>query len=135
MRGFSDDEALKRVTWLERLNKGDNVLIIGEYVTSRSLADYLEKSKGVNAVVFAMTETAPRLLRKNENGEASDKILNGEDELIRELKALESEGLIDKVIADPFFKVICPESAEFISVPHRAFSGRIFDNVKTCNLW
>ena len=30
------------------------------------------------------------------------------------------------VIADPMYQPICPKTAQFISLPHEAFSGRIY---------
>ena len=43
-----------------------------------------------------------------------------EDDIIPELEGAAF------VIADPLYKPIVPESAEFISLPSEAFSGRIY---------
>ena len=43
-----------------------------------------------------------------------------EDDIIPELAGAKV------VIADPLYKPVCPEGAEFIPLPSEAFSGRIY---------
>lgn len=110
------------------MKPGQNILIIGEYVTSISLARKLELEKGVKTRVITPVETDKDIVRPG------DLIISGEDALISELKKY-TPGQLDGIVADPFYKVISPEECKFYSLPHRAFSGRIFDHVKISNLW
>ena len=88
--------------------------IIGEGVTACSLAHALSLEKGIKAQVICPLESSPELLRKG------DKRISSEEELITVLADFTA------VIADDLYKPIVPESAKFYSLPHEAFSGRMY---------
>ena len=95
------------------LNAND-VVIIGEGITSLSLASALELATGKGVRVICPTECDASLLR------AKDRMLRSEEEVEAELADCAV------VIADPLFRPICPETARFVSLPAEAFSGRIW---------
>ena len=95
------------------LNGGD-VVIIGEGVTSVSLASALELATGKGVRVICPTECEASLLREK------DRMLRSEEEVEAELANCSI------VMADPLFRPICPETARFVSLPAEAFSGRIY---------
>ena len=88
--------------------------VIGEGITSLSLAGTIELECGIPAKVFCATECPEGILRE------CDRMTPDEDDIIPELEGAAY------VIADPMYKPIVPESAEFISLPSEAFSGRIY---------
>lgn len=90
------------------------VYIIGEAVISQSLKAALALKHGVNATVICPLETEPDYIAK-------DVLLLSSEEEIKEAIA-EAQ----TVIADPIYKTICSEKTNFISLPHEAFSGRIY---------
>ena len=90
------------------------VAVIGEGVTSLSLASSIELECGIPAKVLCATECPEDILRE------CDRMTPDEDDIIPELDGAAF------VIADPLYKPIVPESAEFISLPSEAFSGRIY---------
>ena len=90
------------------------VAVIGEGITSLSLASTIELECGIPAKVLCATECPEDLLRD------CDRMTPDEDDIIPELEGAAF------VIADPLYKPIVPESAKFISLPSEAFSGRIY---------
>ena len=88
--------------------------VIGEGITSLSLAGTIELECGIPAKVLCATECPEGILRE------CDCMTPDEDDIIPELEGAAF------VIADPMYKPIVPESAEFISLPSEAFSGRIY---------
>lgn len=90
------------------------VYIIGEAVISQSLKAALALKHGVNATVICPLETEPDYI-------AEDVLLLSSEEEIKEA-ITEAQ----TVIADPIYKTICSEKTNFISLPHEAFSGRIY---------
>ena len=90
------------------------VAVIGEGVTSLSLASSIELECGIPAKVLCATECPEDILRE------CDRMTPDEDDIIPELDGAAF------VIADPLYKPIVPESAKFISLPSEAFSGRIY---------
>ena len=90
--------------------------VIGEGVTSLSLAGTIELECGIPAKVLCATECPEGILRE------CDRMTPDEDDIIPELEGAAF------VIADPLYKPIVPESAKFISLPSEAFSGRIYRN-------
>lgn len=88
--------------------------IIGESVTSLSLAAALRLEKGICCRVLCPVETSSSLLSQNCLA-ATD-----EEELIPFLRGMK------RVIADPLYRPICPADADFLPLPNEAFSGRIF---------
>lgn len=88
--------------------------VIGEGITSLSLAGAIELECGIPAKVLCATECPEGMLRE------CDRMTPDEDDIIPELDGAAF------VIADPLYKPIVPESVKFISLPSEAFSGRIY---------
>lgn len=93
---------------------GGDIAIIGEAVTSVSLASAIELSAGKSCRVLCTTECNRDILR--------DKDISAiwEEEIQQELSSAKA------VIADPLFKPICPDGVRFIALPSESFSGRIY---------
>ena len=89
------------------------IVLIGEAVFSMSLAAALQAETGKRAKAICPLE-AEEMLR---NGAycATD-----EDDLDPVLSGAAA------LIADPLYKPICPKETKFVSLPHEAFSGRIY---------
>ncbi|MCC8142445.1 MAG: hypothetical protein LIO56_07970 [Lachnospiraceae bacterium] len=94
--------------------KQNPIIIIGEAVTSASLAAAIEMECGRKARVLCPLVSDAELLRPG------DTKAREEDDLIREIKTA------DVVIADPLYRALCT-GKEFYSLPHTAFSGRIYE--------
>ena len=94
----------------------NDIVIIGESVFSESLAFALTDEYRKNVKVICPLETSHSLMLIDEP------VAQDEDDLIPYLKRAKV------VIADPMYCPICPESVQFISLPHEAFSGRIYRN-------
>ncbi|MBR5308452.1 MAG: oxidoreductase [Clostridia bacterium] len=109
-------EAFEKKVCFDRLSADGNskVVIIGESVTSLSLANALSVEYGISAKVISAVDTPRELI--------SDSCIRAtyEDEIIPIISDAEY------VIADPMYKPIVPEGAGFIALPHEAFSGRIY---------
>ncbi|AKA68049.1 nitrogenase component 1 [Clostridium scatologenes] len=93
--------------------QGDTV-IIGESVYSESLAAALKIEKNMKVKVLCPLETEPDLLLEG------DIVAEDEDSIITYLKSAKA------VIADPIYHTIIQPGTKFISLPHEAFSGRIY---------
>ena len=91
-----------------------DIVVIGEPVTSLALASAIEFETGRITKVLCATEPMDACLRQR------DRVTPDEDDIIPELEGAEV------VIADPLYKPIIPEGAEFIPLPSEAFSGRIY---------
>ncbi|MBR6476090.1 MAG: oxidoreductase [Lachnospiraceae bacterium] len=81
-----------------------DAVIVGETVSSYSLAEYLKRAAGLNVGVIASTDL-------------------DEDEIERGISATNLDCVI---IADPLFKPLVKGERKLIRLPHEAFSGRIF---------
>jgi hypothetical protein len=93
---------------------GYDTVIIGEGVTSLSLASALEITFGLGTKIICPTE-------------CDDGILRSKDCMLRSEEAIENALSVAKtVIADPLYQPICPEGTRFIALPTEAFSGRIY---------
>ena len=92
------------------------IAVIGEAVTSLSLAQAIELTYGKSVKVLCTTECPKGLLR------TKDLLTSDEDDVIAALKD------VTTVIADPLYRPICPEHATFIPLPAESFSGRIYRN-------
>ena len=92
-------------------DSGDTV-IIGEYVTSASLAAALEAEAGISARVVCPLES--------ELADSGGERIKEESETAAALTGAKT------VVADPLWKPVVPESARVVPLPHEAFSGRIF---------
>lgn len=101
---------------LSELNSSDydQLVIIGESVTSLSLARAVFLETGIEAKVISAVDTPTEILKTG--------CLNAvyEDEIVPYIKNARN------IIADPLYKPICSDMTNFISLPHEAFSGRIF---------
>lgn len=91
--------------------------IIGESIMSCSLAAAIWEEANMACRVICPLETEEYLL------DPGDSIAADEDEIIPLLR-----GGNEIVIADPLYSPILPEETRFISLPHEAFSGRIYQN-------
>ena len=97
----------------ENLEGGD-ILVLGEGVTSLSLASSLERVTGKGVKVLCYTECPDGILRDKDLHCTSEEEIEA---AIREAKA---------VIADPLFAPIVPENVKFIPLPAEHCSGRIY---------
>ncbi len=93
-----------------------SIAIIGEAVYSASLAAALKMDRGLEAAVLCPMDIGRELLREG------DEYAPEEDDLMERLTAFET------VIADPLYKSLI-RGQDFHSLPHEAFSGRIYDKV------
>lgn len=93
---------------------GGDILMIGEAITTLSLASAWELATGKAAVVLCTTECEETLLR------GKDLQLHCEEEI---QQAMSRARL---VIADPMFQPICPGDVQFLKLPSESFSGRLF---------
>lgn len=102
----------------EQRNTSDStdMVIIGESVFSESLAFALTDEYKKNVKVICPLETSHSLMLPY------DPVAQDEDDIVPYLK------IAKVVIADPMYCPICTESVQFISLPHEAFSGRIYRN-------
>jgi len=95
------------------LPSGD-ILLIGEAVTSLSLASALELETGRGVRVLCPTEVLGLPLREKDLAHQYEEDIAA---------AMTSAKL---VIADPLFRPICPEDVRFLELPAESFSGRLF---------
>ena len=112
-------------------NKFNNekIYIIGESVTSKSLAKYIYYKFGHTPKVISAVELGNTYhgdvvknlkVRENVALEKFDLHIEDEDNIAKTIKDSKM------VIADPLYKPIVPEKAIFINHPHEGFSGRLF---------
>ena len=97
-----------------KIDKDAEITIVGESIMSESLAYAITKEKNKTVNVISSLETDEKLLLEG------DKIAMFEDDIEKCLKNSKT------IIADPLFRPICPIDSTFISLPHEAFSGRIY---------
>lgn len=93
---------------------GGDIVLVGEGVTSLSLASAMELATGQGVRVICTTELEDFPLREK------DRHLLFEEEI----QAALSGAAV--VAADPLFRPICPAEARFVELPTEAFSGRLF---------
>lgn len=101
------------------LNMAENAekaktVIIGESVTSMSLAYALKIEKNIDSKIISAVDTPMELL--------SPFCVNATDE--EDIVRI-SENAVN-IIADPMYKPIFKDNVNFIELPHEAFSGRIY---------
>lgn len=94
--------------------EGEEIVIVGEGVTSLSLAQAIELTTGKGVKVLCTTECEETILREK------DKMTRDEEEVEEELAGAKI------MIADPLFRPICPEGTKFVGLPTESFSGRIY---------
>ena len=92
------------------------IAVIGEGVTSLSLAQAIELEYGIGVKVLCATECERTLLRNK------DVLTSDEEDVMEALSGMKM------VIADPLYQPICPKDAKFMSLPAESFSGRIYRN-------
>ena len=97
-----------------KIDKDAEITIVGESIMSESLAYAISKEKNKTVNVISSLETDEKLLLEG------DKIAMFEDDIEKCLKNSKT------IIADPLYRPICPIDSNFISLPHEAFSGRIY---------
>ena len=97
-----------------KIDKDAEITIVGESIMSESLAYAISREKNKTVNVISSLETDEKLLLEG------DKIAIFEDDIEKCLKNSKT------IIADPLFRPICPLDSNFISLPHEAFSGRIY---------
>ena len=97
-----------------KIDKDAEITIVGESVMSESLAYAITKEKNKTVNVISALETDEKLLLEG------DKIAMYEDDIEKCLKNSKT------IIAHPLYRPICPIDSNFISLPHEAFSGRIY---------
>lgn len=90
--------------------------LIGEPVRMESLAAGIRSCHGYRTEVLCPLEQPARLLMPE------DYLVHGEEEAEQILMKA------DVILADPLYKPICNPKAQFIRIPHLAFSGRCFLN-------
>ena len=109
--------------------KNEKVYIIGEPVTSKSLAKYIYYKYGHVATVISAVELGNTYhgdivkdlkVRENVALEKFDLHIEDEDNIAEAIKDAKM------VIADPLYKPIVPSKAVFVNHPHEGFSGRLF---------
>ena len=94
--------------------KSQIVILIGEPVTTTSLAALIEKEYHYKTKVLCPLEETDGLIG------SQDLKVSGEEEMENALKNAQI------VVADPLYRPICPAECEFYERAHIAFSGRIF---------
>ena len=89
-------------------------LIIGEALTAASLASALTLESGARFSALSAVDC----------GEATDTLgiplAVDEDDIAPYLEGCEI------LIADPLYRLVCPENTRFVPLPHEGFSGRLF---------
>ena len=109
--------------------KNENIFIIGESVTSKSLAKAIYYKYGHTPIVISGVELGNTYhgdivkdltVRNNVALEKQDYFLEDEDEIAKVIKSAKI------VIADPLYKPIVPKDTIFVNHPHEGFSGRLF---------
>ncbi len=90
------------------------IAVIGEGITSLSLAQAIELEYKRDVKVLCATECGHEFLREK------DVIAMDEEDVISALKG------VKMVIADPLYRPICPKETAFIPLPAESFSGRIY---------
>ena len=92
------------------------IAVIGEGVTSLSLAQAIELEYGIGVKVLCATECESALLRNK------DVLTSDEEDVMEALSGMKM------IIADPLYRPICPKDAKFMNLPAESFSGRIYRN-------
>ena len=101
-------------SYASSLGLGKQGVIIGESITSCSLAMSLALDLNLDYRIITPLAVSPELLRN------IDSICTDEEDLTALLKDA------PLVIADGLYKPIVPPTAKFYNLPHEAFSGRMY---------
>ena len=113
MPALEDRKEWEKNTAIED-RKSQIVILIGEPVTTTSLAALIEKEYHYKTKVLCPLEETDGLIG------SQDLKVSGEEEMENALKNAQI------VVADPLYRPICPVECEFYERAHIAFSGRIF---------
>lgn len=109
--------------------KTEKIYIIGESVTSKSLAKYIYCKFGHTPKVISAVELGNTyhgdivknlIVRDSVVLEKLDLHIEDEDNIAEAIKDAKM------VIADPLYRPIVPDKAVFVNHPHEGFSGRLF---------
>ena len=109
--------------------KNEKIYIIGESVTSKSLAKYIYYKYGHTAKVISAVELGNTYhgdivknlkVRDSVALEKFDLHIEDEDNIAETIKDAKM------VIADPLYRPIAPDKAIFVNHPHEGFSGRLY---------
>lgn len=109
--------------------KTEKIYIIGESVTSKSLAKYIYYKYGHTAKVISAVELGNTYhgdivknlkVRDSVALEKFDLHIEDEDNIAETIKDAKM------VIADPLYRPIVPDKAIFVNHPHEGFSGRLY---------
>lgn len=109
--------------------KNQEIYIIGESITSKSLAKAIYYKYGYTPTVISPVELGNTYhgdiakdltVRENVALEKQDYNIPDEDDISKTISKAKM------VIADPLYKPIVPKKAIFVSHPHEGFSGRLF---------
>ncbi len=103
-------------TCADRRTDEEGVQVIGESIFAGSLAAAFTMDMGRYARVICPLDTDISLLAKG------DLDISAEEDIEKALNG----GGTDGVAADPMYRYISPENAEFFETPHFAFSGRCY---------
>ncbi|OBR96953.1 light-independent protochlorophyllide reductase subunit B [Clostridium ragsdalei P11] len=103
-----------QIAYDKRAMCGGDTVIIGESIYSESLAAALALERNMKVKVLCPLETEADLLL------SEDILAEDEDSIMTYLKGAKA------VIADPIYRRIIQPGTKFISLPHEAFSGRIY---------
>lgn len=99
--------------------EGKTIYFVGEAVTMQSLAVAVSEQYGVEGKVICPLETPEELLMIDDK---KNQIVQVESE--EEVQELLKQA--SGIVADPMYRPISPENCPFFSLPHEAFSGRIY---------
>ena len=109
--------------------KNEKIYIIGESVTSKSLAKYIYYKYGHTPKVISAVELGNTYhsdivknlkVRDSVALEKFDLHIEDEDDIAEAIRDAKM------VIADPLYRPIVPDKAVFVNHPHEGFSGRLF---------
>lgn len=128
-RGEVHESDVIFTTDISKHYKNNEVYIIGESITSKSLAKAIYYRYGITPIVISPVEQGNTFhgdivktltVRENVALEKQDFYMPDEDEIAKTIKKAKL------VIADPLYKPIVPKKAIFVRHPHEGFSGRLF---------
>ena len=117
------------VTDIKNVYKDSKAYIIGESVTSKSIAKAIYYKYGITPKVISKLELGNTYhgdivkelsVRAKVALEDQDLFIEDEDEIRDAIKDAKI------VIADPLYKPIVPDKTIFVDYPHEGFSGRLF---------
>lgn len=100
--------------WVYNFKEDPDLMIVGEQVTATSLASAIFAATGQGSTIITPVTYDDQI------PELPFQAIHDEDSLGAYLAPAQT------IIADPLYRPICPPDANFIALPHEAFSGRIF---------